>query len=464
MTESTVQRTSYSERLSGSIFSMLLGFVGFFASIYLISWNEGRTIKTYVDLQNLKENLVIVSSKQINRNNNNKIIYVSGYANTNNILQDKLFNISVNALKLKREVEMFQWIETKSTKKKENIGGSVDKITTYNYEMQWHDRLVNSQNFKKKDEHKNPESMAFIKRTFSSNPIFIDDYKLGRVFIDQIVKFTPIDLHDDSFYSKDYLNNKNEINEQDVFDDQSDVNPSLAVAENKANDNVKQQNINLNSKFTIEDNYFYNGSNFDNPDIGDIRIKYSVIEPQNLSVIGKQKNTKKIVAGKGDYAKVAFLEYGIVSPEDMIEKQEFFNTLTCWGLRLLGIILIFGCLKAIVSPITILLAFIPAISRIFSFLTGIVFMIISLVVGITTIIISWFAYRPILSISLGVIVLLLIFCIIPIVRKKKKELESNSQPQPVNQQVSQNTVNESAVNNTNIKGNNNNSWDPNQYR
>ena len=69
-------------------------------------------------INNLKQ--TIIHPISYSRDNNGKLIYVSGPITTENAssLQDELFRISVQGLKLRRKVEMFQWSQEKDASMK----------------------------------------------------------------------------------------------------------------------------------------------------------------------------------------------------------------------------------------------------------------------------------------------------------------------------------------------------------
>lgn len=47
---------------------------------------------------------------------NGQILHIIGQLHTNELLKESDYNIQVHAVKLKRHVEMYQWIQIKETK------------------------------------------------------------------------------------------------------------------------------------------------------------------------------------------------------------------------------------------------------------------------------------------------------------------------------------------------------------
>src|SRR5207248_2893047 len=83
--------------------------------------------------------------------NEGKLVYVSGDATIAETLQDPVFKISVPALKLTREVEIYQWTERSETKTESQLGGKEKKTTSYYHEKKWVKEPVPSGSFKPDD-------------------------------------------------------------------------------------------------------------------------------------------------------------------------------------------------------------------------------------------------------------------------------------------------------------------------
>lgn len=79
-----------------------------FGRLYFISWIFGiYTRLEYKKTDLIKKNAIEVSSSEINRNNDGKLISINGSIHSNETLQDLYVTIH-NALALKRKVEMYQ--------------------------------------------------------------------------------------------------------------------------------------------------------------------------------------------------------------------------------------------------------------------------------------------------------------------------------------------------------------------
>lgn len=244
-----VTTTSFGKRIINSFVGIIIGVILFVASFPLIFWNEGRSVKRIRTLDEGRNLVISTSAEEINTNNNNALIHISGNATTNDVLQDTYFGVQETALKLKRTVEMYQWKETKHTKTEKNLGGSETTATTYSYDTTWEEDRIDSTKFRQRAGHENPTT-TYKSVTYSAASINVGAFKLGTSFIKQLDKFESYPLSQQNY---------------DAMDSR------------------------LKKSFKLYgDTYFY--GNPENPQIGSLRISYQIIKPSEISVVGKQEN------------------------------------------------------------------------------------------------------------------------------------------------------------------------------
>ncbi len=156
MTVTETTTTSWTSRIGDSFKGIVTGLVLVVAAIAILFWNEGRTLHRYQDLQGAAAVCIPVQADSINPENNGKPVYLTGDMKTEEILTDPVFPaVSVNAIKLSRNVEMYQWQETQSTKTQKKLGGGEETVTTYSYSKGWFSQPINSSSFKEAG-HDNP--------------------------------------------------------------------------------------------------------------------------------------------------------------------------------------------------------------------------------------------------------------------------------------------------------------------
>ena len=130
--------TSYGGRLSRSLKGIVGGLIAFIAGTALLFWNEGNYVKTYKALNEAQDATIAVDSvAERDPALNGKVIHASARAETEDILRDPAFDVSVNAISLQRSVEYYQYEERSSTTTRDKIGGGEEKVTTYTYSADW---------------------------------------------------------------------------------------------------------------------------------------------------------------------------------------------------------------------------------------------------------------------------------------------------------------------------------------
>ena len=172
--------SGYFQRLGQSFCGIGFGIVILFCSIPLLFWNEGRAVQT---ARSLDEGLSIVVSlaSMIDdplEANNNKLVHLSGQLKTVIPLSDPEFGIRIHATHLKRQVEMYQWVETER-KTEYNEGDRTRVETSYSYHKEWKSELVRSFDFSNSAAHPNPTTFPISKYTKTADPVHVGRFQLS---------------------------------------------------------------------------------------------------------------------------------------------------------------------------------------------------------------------------------------------------------------------------------------------
>ena len=121
VTETTTE--SWGSRLGGSIKGVIIGLALFVGGFPVLFWNEGNSVKTAKAIDEGEGACISVdSSAQVDAENEGKLVHMTGKADTKDVLSDAMFGVSATAIKLKREVEMYQWVEESRTSEKKKMG------------------------------------------------------------------------------------------------------------------------------------------------------------------------------------------------------------------------------------------------------------------------------------------------------------------------------------------------------
>lgn len=368
-----VTSTSWGKRIINAFWGMLLGIVLIIGGIYLIFWNEGHGLHTAQSLQQAQKLLVSIPNSPIDKKNEMHVVYLSGLATTEDILHDKVFNISEKAIQLNRQVEMYQWKENTETKTEQKLGGSEQEVKTYTYNKIWSTQLIDSSEFKEQADHQNPAEMSIHSSKHYASQVTVGDFSLPADLIKQISGDTKLDL---SHVDLNALQTK------------------------------------FNKPAHLDGDRIYLGDSSASPKIGDMRIEISAVYPQTVSIIAQQtgKTLQPFMADSG--IAVSLIEMGQVSPQQMIQNAVSENAMITWLLRLVSLLMLIFGFFLIMNPIVVLADVVPFLGSLVGIGTGFIAFIAGLGVWTVAIAIAWFAVRPLLAIGLLVVIAVICYGLI----------------------------------------------------
>ena len=381
-------RQSYGNKVKGSFQGILWGLILIIAGTVILWWNEGRAVKASDALKDFQKNYVELQDiTTIDPAMEGKAVHATGVAVTADTLRDAAFGIAVNAMKLNRHVEYYQWTQQSSSEKKDKLGGSTETTTTYTYEPAWCSSPVNSNDFKDPDyQGKNFVWRVIEETDQNAANVTFGAYRLTDGIVSRISGEEPAYPVLTDQQKKQLLNN---------------VTDSTVVV-------------------TITGDQVYIGADPSTPRIGDVRITFTqVTSPKTISLLQKVVNGtfESYVAKNGkQFSKV---EMGTVSAENMISNQKSANKAILWLLRILGIILVIAGNRSLLNFISTVFAVVPFVQRIIGTGVGLVATVVGLVWSAIVIAVAWIAHRPVLAIALLVIAAALIFWLVTRSRKKK---------------------------------------------
>ena len=348
-------------RIGQSIKGLLVGFIASVASVFLLFWNEGRAVQTAKSLKEGSGAVVSISADQVDAANDGKLVHISGEATTDETLSDEEFNISEQALRLERLVEMYQWEEDVDRDTRKKFGGGTETTTTYSYEEVWSDELIDSNSFNEKHRarYPNPDRMAVPPQTLDANKVTVGNFTLSPSLQSSIQNSSSISVSED----------------------------------NIPQDMAEQMTV-------LDQETLYYGEDSQEPRIGDCRVRFVVTLPAIVSVIAEQTGDtfQPYQTEAGDA--LSMLRMDMVSADQMFAMAQADNRAMTWMLRGIGAVVMFIGLYMFTKPITVLADVIPIFGNIaemgFMFVCGMLTLAgSSLVIGI-----AWVYYRPLVGIPL----------------------------------------------------------------
>ena len=361
-----VTSRSWFNRLGNAFKGILFGLILVLISFPLLFWNEGRAVKRYKTLQEGGGAVVSVSADRIEPANEGRLVHLAGLATTEEMLTDPLFGVSAQAIKLKREVEMYQWQEESRSEEKKKLGGGTETTTTYTYSRKWSEDLIDSGNFKKPEGHGNPGQMPFATEETTARTVTVGGFYLSPSLVSKMRDFTPLALATD-YQAPDTLADKRHISGDTIY---LGNDPAL-------------------------------------PQIGDLRVSFLQVVPMEVSLVAQQVNATFTPYQTKAGGTIELLQAGEHSAEEMFAQAQQSNTILTWVLRAAGFVLMLVGFQLILSPLSVFADVVPMMGSIVSVGTGFVASLIAGLFSLLTIAIAWFVYRPLFGIILIAVAVLL---------------------------------------------------------
>ena len=362
MTTVETTSTSWFSRLGNSFKNIFIGFLFVIGAIILLFWNEGRAVKTE---QNLKEGfsvVVSVSPDKRDLKNEGKLIHFSGMTKFPDLLIDSEFGISASAIKMQRIVEVFQWKEESRSKTVQKLGGGTETTTTYTYSKEWSDKLIDSSNFREAETHQNPSAKLFLDQEWIAQGVTVGEYAISEDLLSALSGYQSFSIPQEMFDAK---------------------NPTSSAQLQLAGNII-----------------YYQTNNITIPEIGNTRISYKIISPQDISVIYKQSGEMLVPYQTKNGSSISMIQLGRSTAEEMFKSAQESNKTMTWILRFVGALLLFVGFQMILGVLPVVGSVIPFIGNIVGAGVGLVSFLLTVIIGTVVIAIAWITYRPFIAVIL----------------------------------------------------------------
>ena len=370
-TETT--RTSWLARLKNALIGVVIGTVLVAAAIWALVWNEGRSIKAYRALTEGAGLVISVSADEIAPSNEGKLVHISGTVTPDGIPADPEFGISADgAVAIRREVEMYQWVEKSESRSETKLGGSEETVTTYTYTKEWKSGREDSGDFRQPEGHENPD-LPVGNQSFAVDSAKVGAFAVAGENVAGLGKETDLRL-----------------TEEDA-------------------DRARQV---LSGTIQLDRAGFYVGSNPSQPQVGDLRIRYSREDLSEASFAAAQSGgwLKPFTASNG--REIFLSASGKVTAAEMFDAAQAENTMIMWLIRIGGLIALFVGFSLFFSILGVIADVVPIAGSLVHFGTGMIALVLTVLVGPLVIAIGWFAYRPLLSLGLLLVGGLVAFAVV----------------------------------------------------
>jgi len=380
---------SYKDRIKSSCCGFCFAPFLLIGCIILLVWNEGDSIRMHKALKEGREVVVELKDngiQQIQSNLDGSLIHFTGTAETSNEIYDSIFGVGYqadpNLLMIRRNTEMYQWVETTSTKKQ----GDTTK-TTYSYSTQWQSSVQSSSSFKRPDGHQNPSTMLYSEQELIASPIVVGAHVLSSEIVSKIQWYKP------------YYN----------------------VSVNQILDTTAK------SSATLQGDELYFGKGTPNsPQVGDTRVSFDTVESQVISVIAKQSGTGLSEFTGGSGSSFLLVQKGTMDAIAMFQRAHDSQKIRSWLIRLGGALLMFLSFYLLLSPFSAVADPIPIVGDLVEFGVCVISGILGFVCASLVIVCAWLAYRPILASCLFVGLIAIVAGVVILSKKKRKERQARA--------------------------------------
>jgi len=326
--------------------------------VTVLFWNEGRSVRRSADIEAGRAAVVHVDAGRVDNQHDGKLVHLSAEVTGAVTLQDEKLDFRTQGLRLRRQVEMYQW--------QENRQSGSDNQNEYTYSKTWSENLITSDDFHESG-HTNPDQMPLSDRTYNAPDIKVGAYTLSEGLVRQIDNFEPLP-----------------IKEQHVEAASDSVEPPTHLDEEK----------------------LYMGDDPDNPAVGDARVALAVAKPTTVSLVGQQQDSMFAAwptpAGR---ELDPYLEVGQHSAAALFDRLAKQNVALTWALRVGGCLLAFFGAMMVFGPVLKASQVVPVLGDVAAAGTCLVASVGSAVLSLVVISAAWLYYRPTWAIGLFVIAL-----------------------------------------------------------
>ncbi len=401
-----VESVSWIKRLGNSFRGVLVGIVLFIAGFPVLFCNESRSVATAKRLDEGAGAVVPVAADRVDGANEGKLVHVSGLATTEETLVDDQFGVSAKAIKLVREVEVYQWVEHSDTRRVKK-GGKEYEETTYSYTLEWCSKPVDSQGFKEKGHDNSPAVLAFGDRESFAAKVTLGAFSLSAEDIRRIGGEAPLAFPADykvpeSIAGAQFLNGT-------VYIPAAEAAPSVAAAVAAAVAPATNGVAAAGATNAVAEAAAAAAAPVarrevaQSPKVGDVRVTFKAVVPHDISIVERQTGSTFAPWTASDGKDIAMLVSGLRTADQMFASAKAANNTFTWILRLVGFLMMFVGLKMVFGPIATLVDAIPILNGIVSMGVSLVAFLVAAVFALVTIAVSWIVVRPVLGVALLVV-------------------------------------------------------------
>lgn len=269
----------------------IFGLIILAAAAALLFWNENRAARTQRALEESGGVVVSLAPSALSSAQDGALVHAVGNISTQAQLVDTDLGVARSALRLTREVEMFQW---------RRIAGTGD--TQDRYETTWSADLISSTGFAAG--RVNPDSLPFASASWQAEPAVLGTQQLSVSLLNRLSGLQPLELTGAELAA---------------------IRTALSLELAEFSDGRLYLPLGFGSP--------------DSPQIGDVRVRYTWAPTGTYSVVARKsgQHLEPFVTGSG--VTIAMLRSGSVSASEMIDVAQSQSSGSANIMRVIGGIL-----------------------------------------------------------------------------------------------------------------------------
>ncbi|XP_034943332.1 transmembrane protein 43 homolog [Chelonus insularis] len=349
--ENSSTNNESNQEFQQSRFTTVIGCILCLIGIFLLVSNEGEAASVSHSLNEALSHIVIIENiYDLSKDYEDRLVYFSGPLWINEPLTEPDYGVIIESVKLKRRVQVYQWVEIEEERTYENY----EDGKHYYYTTEWKDKLIDSDQFYIRYGHENPKEMPI-----KSQIQIADQVKIGNIILGSELKKK--------------FNDFREIT-SDQRPERSDIKMHAGL--------------------------YYHSSDLWNTQVGDVRVLLSFAGKAGdiYTIVGKfvRGTIVPFITPHGN--EILLQRKNKVTIEIMFHLEHVYNYWRTWIMRCIGWLVIFmstTCLSNTIKKITLNSQYLSGIIPLDSLALTTSFSISILVVGI-----GWLWYRPIIAICI----------------------------------------------------------------
>jgi hypothetical protein len=429
---SSSSHRSLGDNLLESIKGFFIGLVLFIAAFPVLWWNEGC-----VDSADIAKTAVIAKPDASGTEGEGKLVAVTDKLAVTERVGDPDMLAPGAYVELRRDVEMYAWIEKKESRTEKRLGGGSDVITTYTYRLDWTASPESSDNFAHPEGHLNPRldvrgavfhpalaqvgGFTFAPAEIKLPPATSIDLTAENVKLAAAAPPVPPPAPVTSAKAPPGKKGVPVKAPPPKKPEPKKAEPKPEDADAAADEDAPAAK---SGPFRFVSSVIYRGSGApERPVAGDVKVSFQAVTPGKLVTLYGTRQGKSVLPfdfeGKEKLFRVIEGTH-----EQAIGTLHGEYTTRLWSIRGLGFFMIWFGMALVIGPFNAVLDIVPFIGRSGRFLTGLVMFPVAFVLAAITIVVSAIAHSTVL---LVITVVVFIGAIVAFVILRKNAAQ-NKQP------------------------------------